>query len=112
MHNVKVGRDHGFDGLGRVLLSPEYKRVMERGGNTAALLYQALVAKRTGQLARDVQVRTRIGGRRNDRWETHVVVGEHVPQDLPHEFGYERDGEEVAGAKDLDQVLRMLAGYM
>lgn len=115
MRDVKVGRAHGFRGLGEVLVSPEMKRLVESRANTAALLYQALVAKQTGELARDVQVRSRIGGPNRDRWVASVHVGEHVVQDLPHEFGYEQaesqGGNRVAGAEDLDQVLRMLARF-
>ncbi|AKJ72028.1 hypothetical protein [Gordonia alkanivorans] len=111
MRDVKVGRAHGFRGLGEVLVSAEMRRLVESRANTAALLYQALVAKQTGELARDVQVRTRIGGPNRDRWVGSVHVGEHVVQDLPHEFGYARNGTPVDGAHDLDQVLRMLARF-
>ena len=110
MHNVKVGRAHGYNGLGQVLRSQQYRRLLETHANTAAMLYQATVAKRTGELSRDVKVRTRIGGQANDRWVAQVIVGENVQQDLPHEFGTAAQGHANA-AHDLDKVLRMLAAY-
>ncbi len=112
MRDVKVGRAHGYRGLGEVLVSPEMKRLVESRANTAALLYQALVAKQAGELARDMQVRSRIGGPNRDRWVGSVHVGEHVVQDLPHEFGYDQPGgRHIDGAEDLDQVLRMLSRF-
>lgn len=110
MHDVKVGRADGYPGIGQVLLSQPYRRLLESKGNAAAALYQALVAKRTGRLARDVQVRTHIGGRNSDRWVATVVVGERVPYAASHEFGTDEKNHENR-AKDLDKVLKMLAGY-
>ena len=109
MRDVKVGRAGGHTGLGEVLLSSDMRRLVESRANTAAMLYQALVAKRTGQLARDVKVSTYIGG---DRWRARVTVGENIVHDLPHEFGHDRqNGPRVDGAEDLKKVLRMLAAY-
>lgn len=112
MRDVRIGIRHGFRGVGEVLMGQPMKRLMESRANTVAMLYQASVAKRSGALARDVRVTTRIGGTANDRWVGQVIVGENIIHDLPHEFGWTESGDRQAGAKDLKQALGRLAGYV
>lgn len=110
MHDVKVGREDGFPGFGQVLMSQQYRRLLESHANTAAMLYQAVVAKRSGALARDVRVHTRVGGLANDRWVAQLIVGEQIDYGASHEFGTAAKNHENR-AKDLDKVLQMLREY-
>lgn len=113
MHDVRIGRRYGYKGIGEFLRGLPMRRVVENRANTLAMLYQAQVAKRTGELARDVQVSTRIGGRENDRWVAKVTVGERIEHDLPHEFGHTtKRGKGIRGAQDLEKSLKMLRGYV
>lgn len=122
MREVRIGIKHGFRGVGEVLMGQPMRRLMESRANTVAMLYQASVAKRSGALARDVRVTTKIGGRNNDRWTGQVIVGERIDHDLRHEFGWTQawidedgtrhTGDHHPGAKDLKQALGRLAGYV
>jgi hypothetical protein len=94
---------------------------MQERGQTAALLYEAGVAKRSADLARSVRSTVGRGGERGNYLEATVVAGAVGPAAdyvLPHEFGaHERYREnhgdprfdETEGAHDLEQVLEMLA---
>jgi hypothetical protein len=70
----------------------------------AKAIYQGIVAKRTGRLARSARVETFVGGKKNDRWIGRLIVD--APYTASHEYGTE-DG---AGAHDLNIVLNQLGG--
>lgn len=82
------------------------------------MLYQALVAKRTGRLAASARAHVEIGGVRKDRWIGELVVGGAGPRGeafyaASHEFGHDVvvDHEVIGHAKaahDLNSVLEEL----
>lgn len=104
MDNVKVGRVDGYSGLGDWLMGPECKRLVEAKANEAMMLFQGIVAKRTGALARSVAVSMEVGGQGSDRWTGVMSVGRGIDYGLAHEFGYEHGHAH----DDLNQVLTML----
>lgn len=102
-----------------VLKSATLHRIVEERANTAAMLYQSQVAKRTGRLAASAHASTEIGGRRNDRWIGVLTIGGPGPRGtvdyaVPHEFGYyveNSDGATVGyrhAAHDLNRVLALI----
>jgi len=116
--------------LAAVLLSGEIRAAVEDRGHTAQMLFQAEVAKRSGRLAATARVQTEIGGVRNDRWVSHMIVGGQgalgtVAYGAAHQFGHWQDqahqfdgdqelgesGTFVEGAHDLNRVLEQLASY-
>ncbi|MBF6328734.1 hypothetical protein [Nocardia transvalensis] len=94
-----------------LLVSPRMRSLMAERGELAQALYREIVAKRTGRLARSARVETFIGGRRNDRWYSRLIVGERYA--ASHEFGTD-DGDEGirAGAHDLNVVLNSMGGLL
>lgn len=106
MRDVKVGAQDGFQGLTQWLIGPECKRLVFAKASEASLIYQALVAKRTGRLARSVKVTTVIGGAKGDRWVGRVTVD--TPYAAAHEFGHEQRGVERDGFNELRDTLRHL----
>lgn len=93
--------------VGAILVSPEMRSLMFERGEMAQALYREIVAKRTGRLARSARVETFIGGKKNDRWQTRLIVD--APYAASHEFGTD-DGDEgiTAGVHDLNVVLNAL----
>lgn len=91
-------------GLAGMLKSPQMRQLVQQRAEVAQALYRARVAKRTGQLARDVRIETFIGGHRNDRWCARVIA--YAPHAAAHEFG--ADGR--PGAHDWPVVLSQLGG--
>lgn len=101
-----------------LLVSARMRAIMEERANTAQMLYQAQVAKRTGRLARSARAHTEIGGKRNDRWIGELIIGGGIDYGAAHEFG--ADVVDFAGEThqdanpahhDLNQVLQMLEAY-
>ena len=115
MRDVKVGAPDGYRGLGDWLVGPECNRLVFAQASHAQLVYQALVAKRTGQLARSAKVSVVRGGK-GDRWVGRVTVT--APYAASHEFGHDgarefgRDGRSVRrdGFNELRQTLNHLGG--
>lgn len=94
-----------------ILLSDRMRSLMRIRAGVAQDLYQGIVAKRTGALAASARIETFIGGKLNDRWCGRLIVGEPIAYGAAHEFGTDNGDERiVAGARDLNQVLNMLAG--
>lgn len=106
------------------LLSPATRAFAEERANTALMLYQAIVAKRTARLARSGYAHAEIGGKNHDRWIGELVIGRGIDYGASHEFGVqaEDEGPEADdgggpsvtadhGAHDLNEVLQMLAAY-
>jgi hypothetical protein len=89
------------------LVGPECKRLVESKTHTAEMLYQAEVAKRSGDLARSSRVELYLGGRRHDRWEGALTVGNDLDYGASHEYGTQFQ----AGAQDLTVVLNQLGGF-
>lgn len=108
MLDVKVGKQDGYQGLTQWLMGPECRKLMSSKANDAAMIYQALVAKRTGQLARSVKHSTAIGGAKGDRWVGRVTVT--APHAAAHEFGYTQRGVERDGFDELRETLKHLKG--
>ena len=108
---------------GQWLKSSECRALVTERINTAQMLYQAEVSRRTGRLARATRVSTELGGPKRNYWEGVLTVGgpsgvgllDYV---LPHEFGarkrYDENRgdplfDETQGAHDLDMVLELIA---
>lgn len=116
--------------LAQILLGPKMRNVVRARTELAKLIYQAVVAKRTGALASSARVRVTVGPHnyKHDRPVGELIVGTGLGYGAAHEFGhgYRRDsatGGFVArdgkrrrgvragrsrGAKDLKTVLRSL----
>lgn len=114
--------------LSRILVSDNMRRIVRQSGEQAKARYVAIVAKRSGALARSARVRTIIGGYKNDRWIATLTVGQGLGYGASHEFGHKQARNAVTGrfekstgkrrrgvrskkaqaAKDLKQVLRSL----
>lgn len=62
-------------GLAQILMSPNMELLMGIIGQEVVLAYRAGVAKRTGQLMRSAAAQTMVGGKKNDRWVSHVTIG-------------------------------------
>ena len=103
MRDVRTGRSGGFSGLGEWLKGPECKRLVESKANEAMLLYQAIVSKRSGELARSAKARTRISG---DRYVGVVEV--EASYAASHEFGHDQRGVRRDGFDELREVLKNL----
>ncbi|MBY0440984.1 MAG: hypothetical protein K2Q25_02415 [Mycobacteriaceae bacterium] len=93
--------------LTELLVSARMRAIVEERANTAAMLYQAQVAKRTGRLAASAHASTEIGGVRQDRWIGVLTVGSALPYGASHEFGTRAHGQTDA-AHDLNRVLEQL----
>jgi hypothetical protein len=71
-----------------ILMGSELRHICDSRANTALLLYQAQVAKRTGALAAAAHAHTEIGGNTSDRWIGVLTVGgDGVDYGASHEFG-------------------------
>lgn len=102
------------------LVGAECRTVVTERINTALMLYQAGVAKRSTALAQSAYAAVAIGGTKTQYWEGTLTVGEvgaAAGYVLPHEFGAdERYNEnrgdptfdETEGAHDLNAVLQAL----
>lgn len=96
--------------------SAQMQAIMSHLANTAMLLYQAKVAKRSGELARSARATTEIGGKRHDMWVGVLTVG--TDHGLPHEFGADvplfgdkEDSHRQKASRDLNFVLENLGEY-
>ena len=115
MRDVKVGAADGYSGLTDWLTGPQCRQLVLAKASQAQLVYQALVAKRTGQLARSAKVSVVRGGK-GDRWVGRVTA--QAPYAASHEFGHDgarelgRDGRSVRrdGFNELRQTLNHLGG--
>lgn len=89
------------------LRSPEMRSLVAGRAEAAKAIYQEIVSKRTGRLARSARIETFIGGAKNDRWIGRLIV--EAPYSASHEFGTGDGGEHVrAGFHDLNVVLNRL----
>ena len=102
--------------LAQILLSPTMRSLMQERAEMAQALYRGEVAHRTGRLAASARVETAIGGKKNDRWVSHLLID--TPYADSHEFGRgDKPGSTgqaasiEAAANDLNRVLTMLGGY-
>lgn len=101
MQDVRI--DHA--GIGRLLLGPQMRSLMQEKAEIAQALYREIVTKRSGRLAASARVETFVGGRRNDRWCGRLIVdAAQAPYAASHEYGTEHG----AAARDLNLVLTML----
>jgi hypothetical protein len=88
--------------LTAVLRSERIRDIVFERAQTAAALYQAHVAKRTGALAASAHPSTEIGGVRHDRHIGVLTVGGgSVDYALAHEFG---TGDHPQSTHNLDRV--------
>lgn len=108
---------------GAWLVGPECRVVVTERINTAEMLYQAEVAKRSGRLAGATRVTVQRGGPKRNYLEGVLTVGGQsargmVDYILPHEFGAQERFDanrgdpafdETVGDRDLYAVLDMLA---
>ncbi|MFF0546949.1 hypothetical protein ACFYTF_29345 [Nocardia thailandica] len=101
-HDIPAPGNPAVVGL---LKSDEMRALVREVGEIGQALYRETVAIRTGQLARSARIETLIDG---DRWACDLIVGEGTRHGLPHEFGYDADGQPVEGFHDLNQVLNIL----
>lgn len=102
-HNIPANPNPALTAIGK---GPEMRALISGRGQVAKSLYQAVVAKRTGRLARSARVATFIGGRKSDRWVSRLTVGgEDAGYGTAHEFGNERVQK---AAHDLRVVLSRL----
>lgn len=102
------------------LKSTECRAVIAERINTAQMLYQAGVAKRSTDLARSTHVSTAIGGTSTKYWVGTLTVGDIGVASgyvLAHEFGADErfdanrgdpSFDETEGAHDLNAVLQSL----
>lgn len=107
--------------IGAALVSPRMREIVADRVGTAAMLYQAQVAKRTAALARSAHPHTEIGGVHQDRWIGVLVVGGpsaygEVDYAAAHEFGAEINlpnggMTDLDPAHDLNAVLAQLAMF-
>lgn len=108
MQNVRVDSS----GIGELLLGPDMRSLMLERAEIAQAIYREQVSKRTGTLARSARVETFVGGRRNDRWCSRLIID--APHALPHEEGVgihagsTGEGAAQQPANDLNIVLNML----
>lgn len=98
------------EALAEILVSGRMREIVEERINTAALLYQAEVAKRTGNLAAAAHPTTEISSvvKGQPRWVGDLVVGGESPRGeveyaAAHEFGRKAEVEgpvEATAGKD------------
>lgn len=97
------------DAVKEILVSPQMRSLMFEKAEIAQAIYQEIVAKRTGRLARSARVETFLGGdlRPGDRWCARLIVDARYA--ASHEYGTD-DGDEGirAGAHDLNVALNQL----
>lgn len=86
-----------------LLRSEQMRSLVAQRAESAKAIYQQIVAKRTGRLARSARVETFIGSRKNDRWIGRLIVD--APYTASHEYGTEHH---ATGAHDLNVVLNQL----
>ncbi|MFI7191477.1 hypothetical protein ACIBQ0_17220 [Nocardia nova] len=96
--------------LTAIAKGPQMQALVESRGQRAKAIYQQIVSKRTGRLARSARVDTFIGGRKRDRWVSRLTIGgDTVPYGASHEFGVDDGDEHIrAGFHDLNVVLNQL----
>lgn len=93
-----------------LLRGSEMRALMFERAEMAKAIYQDIVSKRTGRLARSAHSETFIGGAANDRWCGRLTVGDaSAYYGVSHEFGTD-DGDNGihAGFHDLNVVLNSL----
>lgn len=105
---------------GQWLTGPECRAVITERINTADMLYQAVVAKRSDALAGATHTSVDLAGSRSKYWAGTLTVGDiglAADYVLPHEFGADERFDsnrgdpafdETEGAHDLNEVLHML----
>lgn len=103
MRDIKIGQRYGYSGLGKWLQGPECKQLVRSKTNEALLIWQALVAKRTGTLARSAKARTRMS---SGRWVGAVEVDASYA--ASHEFGHDQQGVRRDGFDELRETLKYL----
>ena len=97
------------EGLADWFKGPENRRIMEEISNTAAMLAQAEIHKRTGALAHSVNGHVEIGGHNKDRYIAEVTIGGNgVDYAASYEFGTSTGNEAHRVA---DQVLTQLEHF-
>lgn len=103
--------------VGEFMKSQRCREICYERADMAMMLYQAEVAKRTGNLSRTAHARTEIGGKRHDRWiGVMSVSARSVEYEAAHEFGYTKKvghgalgpRELIPGYHDLNVVLEQL----
>lgn len=90
--------------LAEVLIGERMRGIVEERANTAMMLAQAQVAKRTGTLARSAHAGTEVGGVRNDRWIGTMTLGSaEAYYAASHEFGRHAEVEGPARPGEEDK---------
>lgn len=108
-HNIPAPPVRDNPAVTALLKSSEMRALMFERGEIAQAIYQEIVAKRTGRLARSARVETFLGGDRrpNDRWCARLIVT--ATYAASHEYGTDDGDEDIrAGAHDLNVVLNQL----
>ena len=107
MHDVRIGRYGGYSGIGDWLKGPDCKQLMRTKTNEALMIWQAFVAKQSGELARTGKARVAMSG---DRWVGTVTIGAGVDYAASHEFGHDNPGstKHYDGFDELRETLKNL----
>ena len=105
MEDVSVPTPNPF--IAQWLVGQECRRLVESTTHVAEMLFQAEVAKRSGDLARSTRVEMFLGGRKADRWVGSLTVGTNLDYGASHEYGTQYQ----SGADDLTAVLDQLGGF-
>jgi hypothetical protein len=92
-----------------VLISPGLGAILQGHAEQVALIYQGIVAKRTGRLAASAHAYVTVGGHKSDRLIGKVTVGAGVEYGLLHEFGSKSNPHRQA-AKDLAEAVELWKG--
>jgi hypothetical protein len=126
LSDINVPLQPHNDAIAYAKISPRMREIVGERAATAALLLQAMIAKRTGRLASSVHAHTEIGGVHHDMWVGVMTVGGigaggSVEYGLPHEYGRgdhdesikNLDGKTIVqkGAHDLNRVLEELGSF-
>lgn len=90
--------------LGAWMVGPTCRRILEERGHTAAMLFQAEVAKDSGDLAASAHVHTEVGGAHHDRLVADLTIGGigakgTVDYGAAHQFGR---GDKAGSIHNLD----------
>lgn len=106
MDNIRIPSPN--PALTEILKSQAMRSLVQEKAEEAQAIYRAIVAKRTGNLARSARVETFLGGRHNDRWCGRLIAA--AAYAASHEYGTGRTNPRRAQppAHDLNRVLNAM----